>query len=177
MKSIKELKNIKGKKVLVRVDFNVPIKDGKVIDDFRIKAAVPTISFLQKKGAIIILMAHLGDDGSKSLEPVYLKLKKMISGIKFVTSSIHSNETGDIISSLKNGEVVLLENIRRDEGEKKNMPSFARGLSRLAEFYVNDAFSVSHRAHASTVGITKYLPGFAGFQLIDEINNLSKSFK
>ncbi len=176
MKSIKELKDIKGKKVLVRVDFNVPIKDGKIVDDFRIKAAIPTISFLQKKGSIIILMAHLGDDGSKSLEPIYLKLKKMIPGVNFVTTSIHSNETSKIISNLKNGEVVLLENIRRDDGEKKNMPSFARGLSRLAEFYVNDAFSVSHRAHASTVGITKYLPGFAGFQLIDEINNLSKSF-
>lgn len=176
MKTIKDLKKIKGRKVLVRVDFNVPIKDEKIVDDFRIKAAIKTITYLQKSGAIVILMAHLGDDGSNSLEPIFLKLKKLVSGVRFIKSNVLSDETKGIVDSMKPGEVALLENIRRDDGEKKNLPSFARGLSRLAEFYVNDAFSVSHRAHASTVGITKYLPSFAGFQLVDEVNNLSKAF-
>lgn len=176
MKSIKDIENLKGKKVLVRVDFNVPMQDDKILDDFRIKASLPTILSLQKKGAIVILMAHIGDDGKKSLKPVSLKLKKLVTNFNFIESAIFSDETKKIINNLKNGDVVLLENIRQEIGEKKNSPSFARGLSRFGDIYVNDAFSVSHRAHASVVGITKYLPGYAGLQLIDEINSLSKAF-
>lgn len=176
MKSIKDIENLKGKRILVRVDFNVPMKDDKVLDEFRIKAALPTITFLQKKGAIVILMAHIGDDGKKSLKPVALKLKKLVTDFTFVESSIFSDETKKTINNLKNGDVALLENIRQEIGEKKNSPSFARGISRFGDIYVNDAFSVSHRPHASVVGITKYLPGYAGFQLTDEINSLSKAF-
>lgn len=176
MKSIKEIGILKGKRVLVRVDFNVPMKEDKIVDDFRIRAALPTITYLQKKGAIVIIVAHIGDDGSKSLAPVFLRLKKLISDVKFVPSSIFSDETKKILTSLKNGEVALLENVRREDGEKKNSPSFARGLSRFADIYVNDAFSVSHRAHASVVGVAKCLPGYAGLQLLDEVSSLSKAF-
>lgn len=176
MKSIKDIENLKGKRVIVRVDFNVPIVDGKILDDFRIKASIPTIEFLKKKGAIIILVAHIGDDGKDSLKPVATRLKKYVTNLNFIESSIFSDETKKIINGLKNGDVVLLENLRRELGEKTNSPSFARGLSRFGDIYINDAFSVSHRVHASVVGITKYLPSYAGLQLVDEVNNLSKAF-
>ncbi|KKQ08634.1 MAG: Phosphoglycerate kinase [Candidatus Nomurabacteria bacterium GW2011_GWB1_36_6] len=168
MKSIKDIENLKGKRVIVRVDFNVPQDpSGKIVDDFRIKSALPTIQYLHKKGAIVILVAHIGDDGTKSLKPVAIRLKKYLPDVKFIESSIFSDETKKITGTLKNGDVALFENLRKEPGEKTNSPSFARGLSRFGDIYVNDAFSVSHR---------KYLPSYAGLQLIDEINNLSKAF-
>lgn len=176
MKSIKDIENLKGKRVMVRVDFNVPMKDDKIVDDFRIKAVLPTILYLQKKGAVVILIAHIGEDGEKSLKPVALRLKKLVKNFNFIESPIFSDITKRTINNFKNGDVVLLENIRREAGEKTNSPSFARGLSRFGDIYVNDAFSVSHRVHASIMGITKYLPSYAGLQMQDEINNLSKAF-
>jgi len=176
MKSIKDLKSLTGKKVILRVDLNVPIKNGVVLDDFRIKKVIPTILFLQKKGAKVIIISHLGEDGKDSLLPVSIKIKKYIKEIDFIQTPIFSDETEKRINSLKNGEIVLLENLRSETGEKKNSPSFARALSRYGEIFVNDAFSVSHREHASIVGITKYLPGYAGFQFMIEIENLSKVF-
>lgn len=176
MKSIKDITALSGKKVLLRVDFNVPIKDGKILDDFRIKKAIPTIEYLQKKGAIVIILAHIGDDGKESLKPVSIRLKKYIPKSNFITTSIFADETEDIIRDAKKGDVFLLENLRRETGEKNNSPSFARALSRYGEIYINDAFSVSHRSHASIVGITKYLPGYAGFQMQEEVENLSKAF-
>lgn len=176
MKSIKEIPTLAGKRVLVRVDFNVPIKDGKVVDDFRIKKAVPTIEYLQKKGAIVILLAHIGEDGKESLKPILPKLKKYIPKAVFVSSAIFSDETEDIIKSAKKGDVILLENLRQETGEKNNSPSFARALSRYGDIYVNDAFSVSHRPHASIIGINKHLDGYAGLQLEDEVKHLSLAF-
>lgn len=176
MKSIKEVKGLSGKKVLLRVDFNVPIKDGKILDDFRIKKSIPTIDYLKKNGAIVIILAHLGDDGIDSLSPVASNLKKTIPNLKFINNSIFSDETENIIKNSKKGDVILLENLRSESGEKKNNPSFARALSRYGDIYVNDAFSVSHREHASIVGIVKYLPGYAGIQLVEEITNLSNAF-
>jgi len=151
------LKNIKGKTALVRVDFNVPIKNGKVEDDFRIKKALPTINFLIKKGAKVILITHLGEDGTASLDPVIKHFFK--------------------ISKLSKSKIEFFENIRKFPGEKKNDPAFAKKLSKLGDFYVNDAFSVSHRAHASVVGLPKYLPSYAGFQLEEEIKNLSRAIR
>lgn len=176
MKSIKDIKSLSGKKIILRVDFNVPIKDGKVLDDFRIKKAIPTILYLQEKGAKVIMISHLGEEGEESLLPVAVKIKKYIKEINFISSPIFSDETEKKINSMKKGDIVLLENLRRETGEKKNSPSFARALSRYGEIYVNDAFSVSHREHASIVGITKYLPGYAGLQFLKEIENLSKVF-
>jgi len=157
MRSIKSLKNIKGKTALVRVDFNVPIKDGKVEDDFRIRKALPTINFLIKKGAQIILITHLGKDGTQSLEPVIKHFFK--------------------ISKLSKSKIEFFENVRKFPGEIDNNPHFERNLSRLGDFYVNEAFSVSHRAHTSIVGIPKHLPSYAGFQMEEEIKNLSKAIK
>ncbi len=158
MKSIKSLKNIKGKTALVRVDFNVPIKNGKVLDDFRIKKAIPAIDFLLKKGVKkIILITHLGSDGTESLGPVIKDFFK--------------------ISKFSKTQIEFFENVRKYKGEEKNDPKFARELAGLGDFYVNDAFSVCHRPHASVVSIPKYLPSYAGFQLEEEIKNLSKVVK
>lgn len=176
MKTVKDIEKLYGKRVLVRVDFNVPIKDGKVLDDFRIKKSLPTIEYLTQKGAIVILMAHLGDDGKESLKPIAVKLKKYLPKTVFLDKPIFSDEVENTIKKAKKKDVILLQNIRSETGEKNNSPSFARALSRYGEVYVNDAFSVSHRPHASLIGITKYLPGYAGLQLEKEINNLSKSF-
>ena len=174
MQSIKKIKNIKGKKVLVRVDFNVPIKNGKVEDPFRIEKAVPTIEFLQKKGAKIILISHLGK-GGESLEPVAKSLNKFIKA-KFVDDLV-GEKMQKAVSEMKNSEVVLLQNLRNDEGEKNCDKTFAKKLAAVADLYVNEAFSVSHRADASIVLLPKLLPCFAGFQLEEEVKNLSKVFK
>ena len=157
MRSIKEIKNLKGKTVLLRVDFNVPIKNGKVEDDFRIKAALPTIDFLLKKGAKIILITHLGENGTANLSPV---IKHFFD-----------------ISKMDKNKVTFFDNIRKFPNEMKNDKSFAKKLSEMGDIYVNDAFSVSHREHTSIVSLPKYLPHFAGLQLEKEIKNLSDVFK
>lgn len=154
MQSIKKLKNLKNKKVVLRVDFNVPIKNGKIIDDFRIKKSLPTIEFLLKKGADVVLLAHLGKDGSESLAPVEKRF--------FALSKFPKNR------------IKFFDNVRKYKGEEENDKDFAKTLASLGNIYVNDAFSVSHRAHASVVGVAKYLPSYAGFQLEEEISNLSK---
>ncbi len=176
MKSIRDIKSLSGKKVLVRVDFNVPIKKDRVVDDFRIKKSIPTIEYLHEKGAIVILIAHLGSDGKASLKPVFLRLKKFFPTANFIDESILGYGATGALDNLKKGDIVLMKNLRGDEGEKKNSPSFARGLSRYADIYVNDAFSVCHRQHASIVGLPKYLPSYAGLQLLAEIKNLSNIF-
>ncbi|MEK7569309.1 MAG: phosphoglycerate kinase [Patescibacteria group bacterium] len=163
MRSIRELKNIAGKTILVRVDFNLPIENGVVQDDFRIKKTLPTINFLKEMGAKIILLSHLGQ-GGESLRPVSLVLNKYLPS-KF----------DDV--SLENGEVSLLENLRNDPGEKNCDPAFAADLAKLGEIYVNEAFPVDHREDASIVLLPKLLPAYAGFQLEAEIENLSTTFK
>lgn len=176
MKTIKDIDKLSGKRVLVRVDFNVPMIGDKIVDDFRIKKAIPTIEYLHKKGAILILISHIGEDGKKSLKPVSVRLKKYLPQVKFIETSIFSDETEKVLNNLKKGDIILLENLRKEEGEKKNSPSFGRAMSRFADIYVNDAFSVCHRDHASVVEVTKYLTGYAGLQMIEEVDNLSKSF-
>jgi phosphoglycerate kinase len=176
MKSIKDIEVLAGKKILLRVDFNVPMKNGKVIDDFRIRKAVPTIEYLHKKGASIIILAHIGEDGKESLAPVAQVLQKLVEKVTFISTPLFSDETEKALQDIKKGQIILLENIRREKGEKDNAPSFARALSRFGDIYVNDAFSVSHRPHASIIGITKYLPGYAGLQMVDEVKHLSNAF-
>jgi phosphoglycerate kinase len=174
MQLIKKIKNIKGKVVLMRVDFNVPIKDGKVEDDFRIKKAIPTIKFLQNKGAKIVLITHLGK-GGETLLPVSITLDKFVK-IKFVPDII-GKEACDAIFNMKNKDVILLENLRNDVGEQGKDKNFAKNLSRLADFYVNEAFSVSHRSDSSIVLLSKFLDSYVGLQLEEEIKNLSVVFK
>lgn len=173
MRNIKQIKNLKGKKVLVRVDFNLPIKDNVVEDDFRIKKALPTIEFLQKKGAKVILITHLGKRGD-SLSLVSKTLNKFIK-VKYI-SDIVGMEAHDAVKSMNNGDIILLENLRNDSGEKECNKIFAMNLAKLADIYVNEAFPVSHREDMSIVLLPKILPAYTGFQLEKEVKNLSHAF-
>lgn len=174
MKTITELKkkDLLNNVVLVRVDFNVPIKKGQVVDGFRIEQSLPTINYLLEKGARVILVSHLGSDGKASLAPVAKYLSQF-----FGTKLVGKLNDPKFNLYLAAGQVILLENIRRHDGEKKNDPQFAKRLANLADFYINDAFSVSHRAHASVAGITKYLPSYAGLLFEKELKNLSLALK
>ncbi len=177
MRSIRQLKNIKGKFVLLRVDFNLPIKNGKVEDDFRIKKALPTIKFLQKKGAKLILITHLGKGAAEnqSLAPVAGALNKFIKAT-FVKDLVGTKAKKAVLS-MKNGEVILLENLRNNKGEQSQNKVFALNLAKYGDIYVNEAFPVSHRKDASIVLLPKLIPAYAGFQLSEEVENLSLAFK
>ncbi len=180
MKTIKDIEVFEGVKILVRVDFNVPIKNSLVVDDFRIKSAFPTINYLRERGAKVILIGHLesNEESDNTFKPVVEHMNKLIDGSqnKFLFVSNLRNANSFIDNEMKNGDCVLLENLRHDEGEKKNDPKFAKALASLGDIYINDAFSVSHREHASVVGLPALLPSYAGFQLEKEVNNLSKAF-
>lgn len=173
MQSIKNVKDLRGKKILVRADFNVPLDDnGKVLDLFRIKAALPTINFLRKKGAKIILISHIGREPNESLKPIYNILKKSIS-LKFLPE-IFGKSVENEIFEMKNGDVIMLENLRSDDGEKSCDKNFAKSLAKYGDIYVNEAFPVSHRADASIVALPKLLPAYAGIQFENEVKHLSK---
>ena len=162
--------DIAGKRVLVRVDFNVPMQGGSVSDDTRLRAALPTIAFLREAGAKVILMAHFGRpkgkrDPQMSLAPVATPLADLIGHpVKFVSDCVGEDPKG-AISFMKAGDVLLLENTRFHEGEESNDPEFSAQLAELADVYVNDAFSAAHRAHASTEGVARLLPAYAGLAL------------
>ena len=174
MRSIKELKNIRGKTILVRVDFNLPIKNGKVEDNFRIRKVLLTINFLKGKGAKLVLVSHLGK-GMESLAPVAKAVKKFVK-VKFVPQVI-GLKVKKVTRGMQNGEVILLENLRNNPGEQKSDKNFAKKLASFADIYVNEAFPVSHRYDASIVLLPKFLPSYAGFQFEKEIKNLSRVLK
>ncbi len=180
LKTLGQIKNLKGKKVLVRVGFNVPMKNGQIVDDLRIQFALPTIQYLIRKRAKVILISHLGRPNGKrikkySLEPVYRNLGTRSSKMKkvgFVNDCIGPT-VKKTIDKMEAGDLILLENLRFYPEEKKNNLKFAQSLASLADIYINDAFSVCHRRHASIEAITKYLPSAAGLLLEKEVKNLS----
>ena len=173
IKSIKSAK-VKGKRVLLRVDFNVPMKKGKVADDFRIKKTMPTVKLLKEKGAKIIMISHLSGDGKKSLRPVadFLSARQKID----FSPKLFGDKTDKKISEMNDGDILLLENLRSEKGEEKNSRSFAKRLAALGDVYVNEAFSASHRKHASIVGLPLMMPSFAGPLFGEEIKNLKTAF-
>jgi phosphoglycerate kinase len=175
-KTIRDI-DVKGKRVLVRVDYNVPIKDGAVGDDTRIRAAMPTLQYLLDHGAAVILCSHLGrpkegPDPKFSLKPVAAHLSKLLGKpVAFAEDCIGPTAEA-AAKALKPGEVLLLENTRFHPEEEKNDPGMSKQLAALAEVYVNDAFGSAHRAHASTEGVAKHLPAVAGFLMEKEIQYL-----
>jgi phosphoglycerate kinase len=178
-KTVRDI-DVKGKKVLVRVDFNVPLKDGLVGDDTRIRAAIPTIKYLVEKGAAVILCSHLGrpkggPEAKFSLKPVAEHLSKLLGlPVAFAADCI-GPVAEDAVKKLKFGEVLVLENTRFYPEEEKNDPGMAQKLASLAELFVNDAFGTAHRAHASTEGVTHFIPGVSGFLLEKEIQYLGQA--
>jgi phosphoglycerate kinase len=171
--------DVAGKHVFVRVDFNVPIEDGRVVDDARIRAALPTIVFLIRRGAKVILASHLGRPKGKvtdslRLRPVAERLSQLIGQEVRVTGDALGVGTQDAVRRLKKGDVLLLENLRFHKEEEANDPEFAKQLASYADIYVDDAFGTAHRAHASTVGIAQYLPAYAGLLMEREIEVLSR---
>lgn len=184
IKSIKQVKNLKGKRVLVRADFNVPLVNGRVgkSEDFRIVRTAPTISYLAKKGARVIIMAHLGRPDGKidpklSLKPVAKRLAQVLNQPVKLSPEIVGKKTNDLVASLKNGEVLLLENVRFDAREEKSDKNFAKQLANLGDVFVNDGFAVSHRDQASVSTIQQFLPSYAGLLLEDEIKHLNQALR
>ncbi|HET6780694.1 MAG TPA: phosphoglycerate kinase [bacterium] len=180
-KTIRDV-DVKGKRVFVRVDFNVPLDDGRIADDRRIREALPTITLLRERGARVILASHLGRpqgkvDDSLRLDPVAEKLGELLGANVRKLQDCVGPEVEAAIAAMKDGGVVLLENLRFHKGEEANDPGFAAALAALADLYVNDAFGTSHRAHASTVGVAKLLPAVAGLLLEKELTYLSRALE
>lgn len=199
LRSIKDIKDLKSKRVIVRVGFNVPLNKNKIIDDRKIKSVLATINYLIQKNAKVILISHLGRPAevksqklkvksnnikfrinkvaSLSLRPVVDRLEKLLNKkVKFIPDCVGKKVEKEI-NKMKDGEIVLLENLRFYKEEEKNNKNFGKSLALLGDIYINEAFSVSHRNHASVSAITKFLPSYAGFLLEKEILNLSKQLK
>lgn len=170
-----DLQTIKSKKILLRVDFNVSIKNNKVESDFRIRRVIPTIRDLINAGAKVVLLAHIDDKEGGTLEPIARHLIAEFPRLFFV-SDIYSHDARVAVDSMNDGDVVLFENLRKWSGEKENDPEFAKHLSSFGDIYINEAFSVSHRKHASIDEITKLLPSYFGFAFKQEIKHLSEVF-
>lgn len=181
IKSIKQIKDLQGVRVLVRVDFNVPLKNGRVLDDYKIVKSIPNIKYLLSQGAAVILMSHLGRpkkfDSKLSLKPIKTRLEKLLGKkVKFFDLK-KFEEARKESNKLKPGELALIENIRFYPGEEKNDVNFIKQLASLGDVFVLDGFAVAHRSSSSVSGLSKYLPAYAGILLNEEISGLSKILK
>ena len=170
---------LEGKRVLLRVDLNVPMKNGAITETSRIEKIIPTLKMLIEKEAKIIILSHIGRPKGKvvkgmSLEPISKKLSSLLNKEIFFNKNIINENTKEDVKNITDGSIMMLENIRFNEGEELNDDIFSKKLSNLGDIYVNDAFSCSHRAHASVEGITKYIPSYFGLQILEEINALRK---
>ncbi len=175
IKNLQEVRNLKDRRVLVRVDWNVPVGDDGRVDEseaFRVTKSLETIKYLRDSGAKTIVMSHIGRGKKDSLYPVAEYTKNLLP-IRFIATWDHEAILG-AVSNMSGGDVILLENLRQNTGEEENSEKFASFLSTLGDMYVNEAFAVSHRAHASLSAITQYLPSYAGLWLQKEISNLQK---
>src|SRR5699024_831175 len=180
-KTVRDLE-VKGKKVFCRVDFNVPLDNGEITDDTRIKAALPTIEYLSKHGAIVILASHLGRPEGEvveelRLDPVAERLSNLLGKNVIKTDAVYGKEVQEALTQANEGDIVLIENVRFEPGEKANDPELVEAFTKLADIYVNDAFGAAHRAHASTTGVARFLPAAAGFLMEKEINALGNALE
>ncbi len=174
MRSIKNIRVLEGIPVLVRAALNVPVKDGKVTGSFRLRQALPTIAYLRKRHARVILIGHIGDQGTETLEPVYRAMQEFVPGLMFCRYTT-GPEARQAVRELSPGSVLMLENLRRSRGEAENRESFAHDLADLADVFVQDSFDVCHRKHASVVGVPEILPSYAGFLVEKEVLELTKA--
>src|SRR5690625_5220083 len=180
-KSLKDI-DVEGKKVFCRADLNVPLEDGVITDDTRIRAVLPTIQHLMNQGAKVILASHFGRPKGEVVEelrltPVSKRLTELLHKQVVKTDHVYGPEVDEEIAKLKNGDILLLENVRFEKGEEKNSPYLVEAFAQMADIFVNDAFGTAHRAHASTVGIAERLPAVAGFLMEKEISVLSKALE
>lgn len=173
MRSIASLtrEELQGKRVIVRASLDVPIENGVVTNEFRVRKALPTIEFLRNNGARVIVLTHVGRDPQNATEPVFHALEKYLS-MRHIEGVI-GDGVAHMVTTLKDGDVLLLGNLRAHSEEEANDGAFGKTLASYADYYVNDAFAVSHRAHASIVGIPTHIPGFAGLTFMEEYENLS----
>ena len=171
--------DVAGKRVIVRVDFNVPVKDGVVGDDTRIRAALPTVNLLRQRGGRVVCMSHLGRpagtgfEADFSMEPVARRFSELLGAPVSYVRDICGPEALAAANGLTDGDVLLVENLRFEKGEKKNDPAFAAALAKLGDVYVDDAFGVAHRAHASVAGVPAILPAYAGLLLAKEVDTIT----
>ena len=174
LKTIDDAGSLEGKKVLIRLDLNAPTQNGVVVDAYRLDKALETLNILKNKGAKIVAISHTESGEDKSLLPAFNYMNKKTP--MFFSKEFFGSSVEQMISNLKNGEIVIFENLRFDIGEKENDLVFAEKLAKYGEIFVNEAFSVSHRKHASIVSIPKFLPTYFGPVFINEVENLSKAF-
>jgi len=177
-KTVKDV-DVRGKRVLVRVDFNVPLAEGAVTDDTRVRAALPTLRYLVDHGARVIVMSHLGRPNAEmnpeySLRPVRRVLQRLLGRNVAFVPDIMSPDAVESVERMIDGEILMLENVRFYAGEKTNDPEFARRLASFADIFVNDAFGTAHRAHASIVGVADFLPAYSGLLLAREVETLER---
>lgn len=171
--SVQSAGNLRGKRVFLRAGVNMPVKNGKVTNDFRLLSMLPTVKFLRESGARTIVTGHIGREPELSLRPVCEELNKHVPAM-FVSDTV-GESAKQAVGKLSDGEILMLENLRSHPGELGNTDAFARALAALGDVYVNDAFEVCHREHASIVGVPKHLPHFAGLQLLREVEALTNA--
>jgi phosphoglycerate kinase len=174
MRTVRDIPLLANIPVLVRTSLNVPLQNGKVVDTYRLRRALPTIRFLTERGARVVLISHIGEMGTETLAPVADALAKLIPHVSFFPETI-GPRARDAVRTLPPGHILVLENLRRHRGEQMNDAAFAHELASLADVFVEDSFDTCHRSHASIIGVPKILPSYAGLTLEDEVRELSKA--
>lgn len=174
MHIVRDIKVFENIPILVRAALNVPVENGKVVNDYRLRRALPTIRFLAERGARVVLISHLGDKGTETLKPVAEALGILTSGVFFFDETVGARARS-AIRGLTPGNILVMENLRRNKGERTNDPAFAKELAALADIFVQDCFDTSHRKHASIIGLPRFLPSYSGFLLEEEVKELSRA--
>ncbi len=174
MRTVRDIPLFANIPILVRAALNVPVENGVVVNDYRLRRALPTIRFLAERGAKVILISHIGEQGTETLAPVAQALGKLISNVSFCPENIGAR-VRSAIRELSPGNILVLENLRRNSGEKTNDKAFARELAALGDVFVEDCFDTCHRPHASIIGLPTFLPSYAGFLLEEEVQELSRA--
>ena len=174
MRTVRDIAVFENIPTLVRVALNVPVENGRVVNDYRLRRALPTLRFLSEKRSRIVVISHIGEAGTETLAPVAEALGKLIPNVSFFPETI-GPRVHDAIRDLPPGNILVLENLRRNKGEVANDPAFAKELASLAALFVEDSFDTCHRNHASIVGVPKLLPSYAGLLVEEEIRNLREA--